>query len=40
MAIFVGRLGALGTATRIASEINEKATETNPNPEIVELRTW
>ena len=37
MATFVGRLGALGTANRIAGEINEQATETNPNPEITEL---
>ena len=39
MATFVGRLGALGVAYRIEWEINEQATETNPNPEIIELRT-
>ena len=39
MTTFVGRLGALGTANRIAWEINEQATETNPNPEIIGLRT-
>ena len=40
MATFEGRLGALATANRIECEINEQARLTNPNPELIELRTW